>query len=249
MRIAVTGATGQMGSNVIEEARKRGLEVPVAVDRQETVEKNPDIQSDKKLEDLIEEHNVDAIIDFTTPEASLNYLHVASDTDKPIVIGTTGFNDRQKEALDEASDDVPVLKASNFSPAVNVLMELAQEASGKLEDYDIEITETHHNRKKDAPSGTAKKMLERVKETRKNTETVHGREGNSKRQESEIGVHARRAGDIRGSHELLLAGNNEVLKISHRSESRKVFASGALDAAEWIKDRDPGMYEFEEVIG
>jgi dihydrodipicolinate reductase len=249
MKIAVTGATGQMGLNVIEEARKRGLEVPVAVDRQETVEKNPDIQSDKKLEDLIEKHNVDAIIDFTTPEATLEYLHVASDTDTPIVIGTTGFNDRQKEALDEASDNVPVLKASNFSPAVNVLMELAQEASGKLEDYDIEITETHHNRKKDAPSGTAKEMLERVKETRKNTETVHGREGNSKRQEGEIGVHARRAGDIRGSHELLLAGNNEVLKISHRSESRKVFASGALDAAEWIKDRNPGMYEFEEVIG
>lgn len=238
-----------MGSNVIEEARQRGLEVAVAVDREETVEENSDIQSDKKLEELIEKHSVDTIIDFTSPEATLNYLRVASDTDTPIVIGTTGLSDRQKKALDEVSDDVPVLKASNFSPAVNVLMELAQEASGKLEDYDIEITETHHNRKKDAPSGTAKEMLERVKQTRKNTETVHGREGDSKRQEGEIGVHARRAGDIRGSHELLLAGNNEVLKVSHRSESRKVFASGALDAAEWIKDRDPGMYRFEEVIG
>ncbi|EGQ43100.1 MAG: dihydrodipicolinate reductase [Candidatus Nanosalina sp. J07AB43] len=169
MKIAVTGATGQMGSNVIEKARERGLEVPVAVDRQEAVEKNSDIQSDEKLEDLIRECDVDAIIDFTTPEATLNYLQAASNTDTPIVIGTTGFTDKQTEALHETSEDVAILKASNFSPAVRVLMELAQEASDKLEDYDIEITETHHNRKKDAPSGTAKEMLQRVKETRKDT--------------------------------------------------------------------------------
>lgn len=248
MNIAVTGATGQMGTNVIKVARDRGDEISLAVDREETESRGLEVENDENFEDLLRERDVDVIVDFTVPAGTMKYLEAAQETKTPIVVGTTGFSEEQEREIEEAGEIIPVLKASNFSPSINVMRELVREASGKLEDYDIEVTETHHNRKRDAPSGTASTFLEDIRDVRGDFDEVHGREGEAPREKGEVGVHAKRAGDIKGTHEVLLAGNEEILKIKHRSESREVFASGALDAAEWIKDRENGSYSFSEVL-
>lgn len=248
MKIAVTGATGQMGTNVIKVARDRGDQINLAVDREETENRGLKVEDDENFEELLREKEIDVIVDFTVPAGTMKYLKAARETSTPIVIGTTGFSEEQEREIEEAGDEIPVLKASNFSPSINVMRELVKEASGKLEDYDIEVTETHHNRKRDAPSGTANTFLDDIREARGDFEEVHGREGEAPREEGEVGVHAKRAGDIKGSHEVLLAGDEEVLKIRHRSESREVFASGALKAAEWLKDRKNGFYSFSEVL-
>jgi 4-hydroxy-tetrahydrodipicolinate reductase len=248
MEIAVTGATGQMGGNVIETAEEKGINVSVAVDQQETEIKGVEVENDDRLVNLLNQNSVDVIVDFTVPEASMKYLEAAKKTGTPIVIGTTGFSEEQEALIEEAGKEVPVLKASNFSPSINVMRELVREAAGKLEEYDIEVTETHHNRKRDAPSGTAKTFLDDIETVRGGFEEVHGREGESPREKGDVGVHAKRAGDIKGTHEVLLAGDEEVLKIRHRSESRKVFASGALKAAEWLQDKENGFYSFDEVL-
>lgn len=248
MEIAVTGATGQMGTNVIKVARDREDEISLAVDREETESRGLKIENDENFKQLLKEREVDVIVDFTVPAGTMKYLKAARETKTPIVIGTTGFSEHQESEIEETGEEIPVLKASNFSPSINVMRELVKEASGKLEDYDIEVTETHHNRKRDAPSGTANNFLDDIREARGDFEEVHGREGEQPREEGEVGVHAKRAGDIKGTHEVLLAGDEEVLKIRHRSESREVFASGALKAAEWLKDREEGFYSFSEVL-
>ena len=248
MRIAVTGATGQMGTNVLKSARDREIEIGLAVDRKEVENRGVKVQSDENFEQLLREKPVDVIVDFTVPEATMKYLEAAKETSTPIVIGTTGFSDEQEESIESAGDEIPVLWASNFSPSINVMRELVREAAAKLEDYDIEVTETHHNRKRDAPSGTANTFLEEIREARGDFEEVHGREGKAPRTEDEVGVHAKRAGDIKGTHEVLMAGEEEVLKIKHRSESREVFSSGALKAAEWLQNQKPGFYSFSEVL-
>lgn len=248
MKIAVTGATGQMGTNVIKSARDRDIEISVAVDREKTENRGLEVQSDENLAELLEENPVDVIVDFTVPEATMKYLEAARKTSTSIVIGTTGFTDEQEREIEEAGEEIPVLKASNFSPSINVMRELVKEATGKLEDYDIEVSETHHNRKRDAPSGTANTFLDEIREARGDFEEVHGREGEAPREKGEVGVHTKRAGDIRGTHEVLLAGDDEALKIRHRSESREVFSSGALRAGEWIKDQNSGFYSFSEVL-
>jgi 4-hydroxy-tetrahydrodipicolinate reductase len=166
-----------------------------------------------------------------------------------VVVGTTGFNEETTTALRETAERVPVLKAPNFAPGVQALAALVEAAARSLPGYDVELTETHHNGKRDAPSGTAKRLLDAVEGAREDApERIYGREGVAPRTTGEVGVHVRRAGDVRGEHELLFAGNDEVLTLTHRAESRRVFAEGALDAADWLAGRAPGWYEFREVL-
>jgi 4-hydroxy-tetrahydrodipicolinate reductase len=149
--------------------------------------------------------------------------------------------------LQEFGTQVPVLRAANFARGVQALLRTVGEAVGALPGYDVELTETHHNGKRDAPSGTAKTILEEIREYRE-FETVPGREGIQPRTDEEVGMLVRRAGDVRGEHEITIAGNDEVLTLSHRAEDRAVFAAGALDAAAWLAGREPGRYEFGDVI-
>ncbi len=247
MKIAVTGASGQMGSNIIKSAQNEGIDIAFAVDREKCESRGVKVENDEKFLSLLREKEVDVIVDFTAPEATMNYVIAAKETNTPIVIGTTGFSSEQEDLIIEASNQVPIIKDSNFAPGVNVMKKLVRKAAENLKDYDIEVTETHHNRKNDAPSGTAKTLVNEIKKSRE-LEEVHGRRGKASRSEKEIGVHARRAGDVKGTHEVLLAGNQEVLKVSHRSESRQVFASGSLEAAIWLEDKENGFYTFAEVL-
>lgn len=253
--LAITGAGGRMGQELISAADQRDdVEVTVAVNRStlEPIRDTP-VREATDLPSLLAEHDPDALVDFTGPESSVEYVETAADTGVPAVVGTTGFDSSGLQRLRDASNVIPILKATNFSRGIAALRRVVREAVGVLPEYDIELTETHHNSKRDAPSGTAKSILEDIEQTRQAAEAptgeqVHGREGLQPREGSEIGVHARRAGDITGEHEVLLAGNHEVLSLSHRAESRGVFAEGALDAAVWLTDRDPDWYAFADAL-
>jgi len=212
-----------MGRTVIETASDReDLEVVVGFDVTdvETVDGVP-VRDASDVADALAAFDPAVAVDFTVPESTV--------------------------ALAAASESVPVVKAANFSRGIQALLRTVREAVTALDGYDLELLETHHNGKVDAPSGTAKTVLETVQEHR-DVEPVYGREGHAPRDEDEIGVFARRAGDVRGEHELVLAGNDEVVSLSHRAEDRAVFAAGALDAAAWLAGRDPGRYEFGSVV-
>jgi len=250
VRLAVTGATGKMGRAVISEADARGHEIPVAVNRTPDTESvaGVPVAPSADLESLLAEYDPDALIDFTGPAASVAHVEAAADTGTPAVVGTTGFDEAQSAALADASESIPLLRAANFSRGVQALERAVRAALGAVSEYDIELTETHHNAKRDAPSGTAKELLDAIDDELGERERVHGREGDAPREDGEIGVHARRAGDITGEHEVLLAGNDEALTLTHRAESRGVFAAGALDSAEWLAGQSPGFYGFDDVL-
>ncbi len=248
-RIAVNGAAGRMGRTVIETAADREeTEVVLGIDVADaaTVDGVPVVAPDEAA-DAFAEYSPDALIDFTVPEATLGVLDACVDADVALVVGTTGFDEDGLADLQATSESVPVLKATNFSRGIQVLLRTVSEAVGALEGYDLELMETHHNDKIDAPSGTAKTILDTVQAER-DVEPVYGREGHAPREDDEIGVLVRRAGDVRGEHELVLAGNDEVLSLSHRAEDRGVFAAGALDAAAWVAGRNPDWYTFGAVI-
>ncbi len=246
MKLAVIGATGRTGREIVAEATDRGHDVIGIASEDGTVGDVP-VRPAGELPSTLEE--VDAVIDFSVPEAAREHVATAAEAGVPYVVGTTGFDEAGIEAMETASETIPVLKASNFARGVQTLLRLVEAGVEALPEYDIELTETHHSGKRDAPSGTANTILDVVDDAREEVlDRTHGRHGEHRREDSEVGVHVRRAGTVRGEHELMLAGNDEILTIAHRAESRRVFAAGAVDAAEWLADREPGRYEFGDVV-
>jgi 4-hydroxy-tetrahydrodipicolinate reductase len=246
MRVGVTGATGRMGREVREAARERGVDVAFATTRDPAGADG--LEPASEFGSLVTSRNPDAVVDFTMPEASVDYVTACAAAGVPIVVGTTGFGDDELATLRDAGSDAPVLLGANFSRGIQALLDAVEEAVGALPEYDVEVTETHHNGKVDAPSGTANLLLNRIEDVREDDpDRVHGRVGDRPREQGEIGVHARRAGDVTGEHEALLAGNDEVLELAHRAGDRSVFAAGALDAAAWLTDQPAGFYRFAEV--
>lgn len=254
VRIAITGATGRMGQELLETAANRP-DVVVGAATSQVPDTGPvagyDLDAQSALKSVLTREDIEVLIDFTVPEATADIVEAAIATDTALVIGTTGYNEQGLTRLRNTADDVPVLKAANFARGVQALTALVREAAAALPEYDIELMETHHNGKLDAPSGTAKRLLREVEAAREQSTDgrTHGREGDAPREGDEIGVHAVRAGDVTGIHELLLAGNHEELRLTHRAEDRGVFAEGALDAAVWLAGREAGWYDFSEVLG
>ena len=250
--IAVTGAAGRMGREVLSAATAReNCEVAFAVNRSSVDElvSGIVIESTDNFAELLADHEPDVVVDFTGPESAIEYSEACAETGVAFVTGTTGFDETEIVELRYASESTAVLKASNFSRGVAALRLAVQEATAALPEADIELTETHHNANRDAPSGTAKTLLEDIEDVREDlSERVHGREGEAPRSTDEIGVHARRAGDVAGVHEVLIGGKNETLSLTHRAGDRSIFAEGALDAAQWLADREAGWYDFFEVI-
>lgn len=246
-RLAVNGATGRMGEAVIETAADRDdLTVVVGFGSESGEVREVPVVADG-VPDALTDYDVDVVVDFSVPASTLSLAAACAEAGVGLVVGTTGFDEDGLAALDAASESVALLKATNFSRGIQVLQRTVREAVRALDDYDLELMESHHNQKVDAPSGTAKTLLDVVQEER-DVEPVYGREGHAPREADEIGVFARRAGDIRGEHELILAGNDEVLSLSHHAEDRAVFAAGALDAAAWLTGRDAGRYDFAGVV-
>jgi len=197
--------------------------------------------------EALESRDVDVVVDFSTAEAVGQLADDCAAVGAGLVSGTTAIDEETLDDLQTASSTVPVVHASNFSRGIHALQQALDAALAQLPGYDVEVLETHHNGKQDAPSGTAETLLETIGDHR-DFERVHGRAGTQPREEGEVGVHVRRTGDVRGEHEVLLADNDEVLTLTHRAEDRSVFASGALDAAVTVADADAGWYTLETLF-
>jgi 4-hydroxy-tetrahydrodipicolinate reductase len=195
----------------------------------------------------------DVIIDFSSHRATEALLELALAHKKPIVIGTTGHSAEEKTRLLGLAQQVPCVWAGNFSIGVNLLFALTRRASAILgADYDIEVVEMHHRFKKDAPSGTAARLLEIIQEERKLSAAAlrHGREGiTGERTPTEIGVHALRGGDVVGDHTVMFAAMGERLELTHKASDRGIFARGSLRAAQWLVGRKAGLYDMQDVLG
>jgi 4-hydroxy-tetrahydrodipicolinate reductase len=193
--------------------------------------------------------NAEALIEFTTPEATVEHLSYT----RPVVIGTTGLSEAQLTRVEEAAKSVPVVLTPNMSVGVALIRELVRELSGKLDlSYDIEVVETHHRNKMDAPSGTALLLAWAAAEGRGrdlDEVAVYGREGRAPRKEGEIGIHALRGGAVVGEHRVIFYGSGEEVEVTHRALSRRTFAEGALRAAGFVATAQPGLYSMRDVLG
>ena len=197
----------------------------------------------------------DVVIDFSLPETTDALIEAVVAAKKPLVVGTTGHDDAARGRLALAAKSVPILLAANFSVGVNALFWLTRKAAETLgPDFDLEVIETHHRLKKDAPSGTARRLVEILAGVRRlslERDLRHGRAGQAgPRKATEIGVHSVRGGDVVGEHTVLFAGLGERLELTHRAASRETFAVGALRAAAWLAQQKPGrIYDMEDVLG
>lgn len=192
----------------------------------------------------------DVLLDFTHESSLDDLLKLAIGEHIPLVIGTTGYSSLQLEKIKESSKIIPILHATNMSLGMNLLFELVEQTARKLKDkVDIEVIETHHNRKKDAPSGSAVTIVEAIEKGLGGSKKhQHGRNGECPREKGEIGIHAIRAGNIVGNHEVNFISNLEGIKICHEAYDRKVFAEGALEAAKFIIGKEPKLYNMKDVL-
>ncbi len=192
-----------------------------------------------------------AIVDFSTPEGTLHWLQVARGHELAMVIGTTGLTESQLAAVADAASEIPIVQAPNFSAGINLLFRIVGEVARALgDDYDVEITETHHRFKQDAPSGTALGLARSICQAtgRSGDALVHGRQGRRPRKPGEIGMHAIRVGDTVGEHAVHFGGLGETVTIHHSAHTRDTFARGALRAAEWVVKQKPGLYTMQDVL-
>ena len=239
--ILITGISGRMGQAV-----------------QEAVNNNPDAcvgaTHDNGQEIAPALASADVAIDFSFHSFTPELLKEAVAQNVPVVIGTTGHTDEEKAAIVEASKKIPVVFASNFSVGVNTLFWLTKKAAAILKDSsDVEVVEMHHKHKLDAPSGTAKTLAEILCEEMDldyNKDVAHGREGLvGARPKAQIGMHALRGGDVVGDHTVVFAADGERVEISHKASSRMTFANGAVRAALWLKGKEAGLYDMQDVLG
>ncbi|TFH75147.1 4-hydroxy-tetrahydrodipicolinate reductase [Gammaproteobacteria bacterium LSUCC0112] len=265
MRIAIAGVAGRMGRTLVQAVVDKAdvarvcAGVTVADDPQLGVDVGLiagtgalGVMACASLSSCVDEFDV--LIDFTSPDATLEHLRQCVDAGKAMVIGTTGFTAEQKQQISVAARSVPVVFAPNMSAGVNISLKLLQLAAKALgDDVDIEIVEAHHRHKKDAPSGTALRMGEVIAEALgRNLDdvAVYGREGiTGERDRKTIGFATVRGGDIVGDHTVIFAGQGERLEITHKASSRMTFASGAVRAAIWLSGRAPGLYSIDDVLG
>ena len=241
LRVLLVGAAGKMGQAISRAAEGADdLEIGARCDKGDSIE--------QCLPDC------DVVIDFSHAEASEQTCARCASAGKPIVIGTTGHLREQTEAITRAAHSIPVVFAANFSVGVNTLFWLTRKAAELLdEEFDVEIVETHHRLKKDAPSGTAKRLAQIVANARglnMEDDVAHGRHGLiGERPAKQIGMHAIRAGDVVGDHTVLFATSGERLELTHKASSRATFASGALRAARWVIGQPAALYSMEDVLG
>ncbi|WP_029332623.1 4-hydroxy-tetrahydrodipicolinate reductase [Exiguobacterium oxidotolerans] len=236
MKLAIHGygATG----HYVEELAP--AEVVAVIDRTKSAEKVPSYQT---VSELTEE--VDAIIDFSHPSLLPDLLAYGLKTKTPLVIATTGFSEAELQTIKDASAEIPIFQSYNMSFGIAMMQQLLQVLVPLASSFDIELLEKHHNQKVDAPSGTAELLLRTIQELR-DVQPVYERESTrEKRQASEIGMHSMRGGTIFGEHEVLFAGVDELIEIKHTALSKKVFASGAIKAAEALIQKSAGLYTLE----
>lgn len=190
----------------------------------------------------------DIIIDFSNHLGTKELLDYAVKNNIPTVVATTGHTPEELSLIEEAGKKIAVFHSANMSLGVALLCELAVKAAATMPDADIEIVETHHNRKLDAPSGTALMIANAIKAVREKAQFVFGREGNAKREKNEVGIHAVRRGNIVGIHEVLVSTDSQTITLKHEAHSRALFAEGAVSAAEFILNKPAGLYNMNSIV-
>jgi len=246
MRILISGAAGHMGRAVAQQAESQGIEIACGVDVLSVNASFPVVDAFDKAP------MVDVIIDFSRPDSLKGLLDYAIANHIPAVLATTGYTPDQLAAIDEAAKVIPIFRSANMSVGVALVRALARKAAAILgAGFDVEIVEAHHNRKVDAPSGTAMMLCDALKDAYDEPkEAVCGRSGRDcKRQTKEIGIHALRGGTVTGEHQVCFFGPSERIVISHSAENRSLFAAGALRAAAFLMGKEPGMYTMDDVVG
>ena len=252
IRLLIHGASGHMGRSLLEAlADYPQLHLVAAVAN--TARADLGALSVLQPTQLAHAPAFDVAVDFSAPQGLMVLGELCVSRGSALVSGTTGLDALQRQALSQWSETIPVLWAANFSLGVALLARLLHQAAAVLPDWDCEIVETHHRRKKDAPSGTALRLGEAVASARQadlSALAQHGRSGPEVlRRAGEIGFHALRGGTVVGDHRVAFFGPSEQIEFSHHAASRDVFARGALRAAHWIAHRDSGSYQMDDVLG
>ena len=229
IKTTVCGVSGRMGGLIARLiAENKNFSLVGAVEKIDHPELGKEIEGIEIICDLAKViGESDVVIEFATPSATLKHLAICGKKNVPVVIGTTGFSQEEIGEIRTISEKIPVLLSPNMSLGVNLLFKLVKEAATVLKNYEVEIVETHHNKKKDAPSGTAKKIAEIV---------------------GDVPIHSLRFGNVIGEHRVIFAGKSERLELFHRAENRETFARGALKAAAFIVNQNPGLYSMEDIL-
>jgi 4-hydroxy-tetrahydrodipicolinate reductase len=251
IKIVICGAGGRMGNEIISAALDSDdISVVAGVELQKHPSVGKHICGVAIVDDIAAGvRNCDCVVDFTQHAAAVETLEKIKDSKKPFVTGTTGFTEREQKTIKALSKCVPVFWAPNMSVGVNHLYRLVDSTLDALSDFDIEVIETHHRAKKDAPSGTAKHIARIIKDKKAQSDMVHGREGHTgERSTDEVCIHAVRGGDVVGEHRVLFLGDGEFLELRHHATSRRCFAAGTLAAVRFIIDRPPGLYTMGHLL-
>jgi len=264
LRVAIVGVSGRMGLCLVKAAMlSKNTQFTVAVSRSGSDAIGRDAgelagmgRADVKVVDDLSAvlDQFDMLIDFTRPQPSMEYIEICHQAGKQIIIGTTGYSDEQKAAINQAAKDIAIVLAPNMSVGVNLSLKLLEMTAKVMGDYtDIEVIEAHHRHKVDAPSGTALRMGEVVAEALGRDLkdcAIYGREGDTgERDRKTIGFSTIRAGDIVGEHTVMFADEGERVEITHKATSRMTFANGAVRAAVWLQEKDNGLYDMQDVLG
>lgn len=262
IKVAILGAAGRAGQALVRcAARSPSLHLVGAIEAERCPLLGKDIGVIAGIADIgliltADSHKAcqkaDVLVDFSFPSATAQHAILAAELQKPLVIGTTGLNPAETEIIRKAAGQIPIVWSPNMSMGVNLLFAMVKKIAGILADYNIEIIETHHRHKKDAPSGTALRLAETAaaaRDLKLENVATHGRHGLlDERPAAQIGIHAIRAGDVVGDHTILFATDGERLELTHRASSRDCFATGALRAAIWLTTRKPGLYSMADVL-
>lgn len=240
MNVLVIGINGLMGQTLVKDLEAFNIDY-----------QGIDPKTIHSIDDFKTKHTVDVIIDFSHPDIYPLLLEYAINEQTPLVIGTTGLSDAINHSIQNASQAIPIFQSANMSYGVNLLNQILKDYMKALEDgYDIEIIEKHHNQKIDAPSGTALLLKESMESSSNKTyQTTYDRsKTRNKRTPNEIGVHALRGGNIVGDHTVIFAGENDQLMFTHHAQSKHLFTKGAIKAAQYIIQKNPGLYSMETLI-
>ncbi|MBQ8599823.1 MAG: 4-hydroxy-tetrahydrodipicolinate reductase [Clostridia bacterium] len=245
MKIIIYGVGGRMGKEVAKLAEEgvRNASLHAGVDIGGNDSGFPCFAT---LEQVPQ--GADCIIDFSHHSATRALLNYAKKAKIPVVLCTTGHTEKELSLIEETAKEIPIFFSANMSVGVALLAELAKKTASIYPHANIEIVETHHNRKLDAPSGTALMIAKAIKEVRKAANFMMGRSGQAKRTEEEIGIHAIRMGNIVGTHEVLVGTDNETITLKHEAHSRSLFADGAMAAAEFLCKQPAGLYNMHDMI-
>lgn len=246
MDIILNGFSGRMGNALCEVAEDKDKNARIVAGVDIVHSEDSSVPCYSSIGDVVEK--ADCIIDFSNHVSIKDVAPYAVKNNLPLIIATTGHNEEEQKIIKDASEKIPVFFAANMSMGVALLVQLAKITAKTLPDADIEIVETHHNRKVDAPSGTALMIARAIKTVREKANFVFGREGSSKRKKNDIGIHAVRRGNIVGIHEVLVSTDYETITLKHEAHSRALFAEGAITAASFLLGKAPGLYDMNSMI-